>query len=376
MSEQRSQTSVLYLTGEPVGQASGTTIPDLCEQVARGEIPEERVYGLKALYEEGAVAVSTNQSDGRHWTSAVARWFRRTGRWNLPDWPTVRALWSHDVAVVKGRFSVVLSWLARVSGTRLIYLDVTTQWPTRRIERLTWTGAARNASAVVCFSETQASIWRQWIGSSVVKSLPFGMDVEFYVSRAEEAASSTEPGDYVLSVGRDPGRDFPLLWEAAATVEMDLKLVTLPYLLGEIPTEDRRVTVYSRVPYARLFSLYAGATVVCVPLKPGLNYPSGIRALLEAMLTGMPTVVTDNEILREYARDREHVRYVASGDEAELGRTLDWARKQRCEARLMGKRAREHARDQFSLDAFTRPFTDLVVGTRGEPIGSTMGTDP
>ena len=98
------------------------------------------------------------------------------------------------------------------------------------------------------------------------------------------------PGGYVLSVGDDAGRDYPVLIEACRTLAVPLVLRT-----GSgpaVPPEMRgRTTVRGRLPWTELRALYASAAVVVVPIAD-VDHPSGITAIFEAMATGCAVVVS------------------------------------------------------------------------------------
>jgi glycosyltransferase involved in cell wall biosynthesis len=186
----------------------------------------------------------------------------------------------------------------------------------------------------------------------------YGMDVEFY-QRGVTAAPPSGPS-YILAFGRDLGRDYELLAEAMDGLGCDLKIVTLPYLLEGVDVAQPWIQVRQRVSYPELFSLYAGARAVVVPLKPGVSYPSGLRAMLEGMLLERPVVVTRTPILEEYASDDE-VHFVRPGDVSDLRETIE---------RVLGaewsslspqlERARRRVTEQYNLSRF------------GESLGSTL----
>src|SRR5690606_6400601 len=79
-----------------------------------------------------------------------------------------------------------------------------------------------------------------------------------------------------------------------------------------------QVTVHQRLSYEELFALYRECAVVVVPLKPGITYPSGIRALFEAMVLNRPRVATRNEVLLEYMAEGVHGDLVPARDAAAL----------------------------------------------------------
>src|SRR5690606_5037417 len=87
---------------------------------------------------------------------------------------------------------------------------------------------------------------------------------------------------------------------ACIQLNLRLKLVTLPYLIPDNARNHPNVEVLQRLPYDKLFELYANAASVVVPLKEGISYPSGIRAVLEALALNKAAIVTRTPVLEEY----------------------------------------------------------------------------
>jgi len=128
-------------------------------------------------------------------------------------------------------------------------------------------------------------------------TVSYCLDMDFYRLRNQRIPNDPP---YILSVGRDPGRDLGTLIKAAEIADINVKIVTLPYLLPEGTAERDRVEVLERLSYRDLFELYKRAILVVVPLKTGITYPSGIRAVMESMALGIPTIASRTSVLEEY----------------------------------------------------------------------------
>jgi glycosyltransferase involved in cell wall biosynthesis len=182
--------------------------------------------------------------------------------------------------------------------------------------------------------------------------------VDFY--RRGAAAIPPSEASYVLAFGRDLGRDYRLLVKAMEGLGCDLKIVTLPYLLEGISVDQPWIKTLQRVSYGELFSLYAGAKAVVVPLKPGVSYPSGLRAMLEGMLLERPVIVTRTPILEEYASDDE-VHFVRPGDRLDLRDAIqrvveaDWS-----SLSPQIHRARDRVVDQCTLANFGERMASMM----------------
>ena len=161
------------------------------------------------------------------------------------------------------------------------------------------------------------------------------------------------------------GRDFGTLLAAMDGLNIDLKLVTLPYLLDGLDTARPWVEVLQRLPYDELFRLYAGALLIALPLKGGLTYPSGIRGLLEAMALGCPTVATRTPVLEEYARAGDGVAYVTAEDVGQLRATIQRLAADTDERTRLAGQGSELVRTRYNMDVFGRALESYLQTLRG-----------
>lgn len=279
------------------------------EVIQRGEAPTDRMYGLLELQRAGH---TVHFSDSRFEAGPFDR-LRRGLRpvANLMDLETIQGLGDDDVVVVKDEFSTMLTAACRRAGTPIVYLDAMFGLPTR-----VWRKAATRlnlswADGHVAYSAGQIATWSEHYGLEKGRFtfLPYCIDMAFYRRPERQQA-----GPYVLSVGRDLGRDFRTLIAAMTGTNLNLKLVTLPYTLRGLDVSASWIEVLQHISYEALFQLYANAAIVVIPLKPGVTYPSGIRALLEALALGTPVVCSGTEVLAEYVPEGAGVAYVPTDD--------------------------------------------------------------
>jgi glycosyltransferase involved in cell wall biosynthesis len=283
-------------------------------EVDAGSAPTERLYGLAELRAQG-YTVTTCDSRFQGPLGGLRLRLRRLGIFLL-DWKTLREIARHDVIIVKDDFSLHATLAARLLGKRIVYLDAMFNLPRRSWRRAIARLNLRGADAVVAYSQKQIELWSTALGVARDRFtfVPYTVDTEFYAPVA--ATQREEP--YLLSVGRDLGRDFATLVEAVRGTGLRLKLVTLPYLLPPGSTNEPFIEIRDRVSYPELFELYANAAIVVVPLNDSLLYPSGIRAVLEAALLEKPTIATYTPVLEEYMTHDEDIVYVPPKDVAQL----------------------------------------------------------
>jgi glycosyltransferase involved in cell wall biosynthesis len=116
----------------------------------------------------------------------------------------------------------------------------------------------------------------------------------------------------VLAVGNDRDRDWPTLI-AAVRDRPDIFLLILSGAVSRrLARRARNVEIRRAQTQDELMRAFAEATLACVPLRPNLH-ASGITAVEEAALAGVPIVATDVGGLDAYF-PRDEVRYVPPGD--------------------------------------------------------------
>lgn len=282
--------------------------------VQAGDAPRERLFGAVQLLDRGwAVSICDAQWEG--WAASIrvkfARWLE------FPALKTCVAIWRADIFVIQGRLAPFLLLLSKIFGTKLVYIDVMFDIPKHRMRRWLTKLCLWQADGIIGYSKTQAIIWSKEFGipKDKIITVPYPMDSDFYI---RPMAQNNKEAPFVLCVGRDIGRDFDTLLTASEAIPIDVKLVTLPYLLPKSWNKRGRVEVLQRLSYQELFNFYRRSTVAVVPLKSGVSYPSGIRAVLEAMLLRTPVVATYTSVLAEYFNDGEHLLYVEAGNQKAL----------------------------------------------------------
>lgn len=137
--------------------------------------------------------------------------------------------------------------------------------------------------------------------------MPFGIETDFY------APTELPRGDFVLSVGRDQGRDYATLLAAVNQLDVPVKIVCPLQAVRGLEVASH-VELLGEVDHVRLRRLLAQAVVVVLASDPEIAYPTGQTVLLTAMAVGTPTVLTDSVAMRDYVRHGENAWVVAPRD--------------------------------------------------------------
>ena len=182
---------------------------------------------------------------------------------------------------------------------------------------------------------------------------------------------------HVLGVGNDRHRDWPALLKALGDTEsVELRIVSKTIDLTAV-SRYPRVEVVDVRDNARLLELYRWADVVVLPLAPN-RHASGTTVLQEAVLRGVPAVVSDTGGLRAYFDD-DCVAYVPSGDVTRLRSAVLELRDDPARRLRLARAAQARmGPTKLSSESYVRAHCDLSTGmvARTEADRPGVGTRP
>ena len=232
--------------------------------------------------------------------------------------------------------------------------------------------AVRLLDALVAVSPETASIARskELVPDHRLRVVPNGIPLSAFGpdpdARARIRAELGIPGDafVVGTVGRlAPEKDYPLLVRALApALGETMRLV----IVGDGQCRDRlrEAIPAERAPYVTLTGARRDvpALLAAFDLFALSSRTEGLPlAIPEAMATALPVVATAVGGLPSVV-PRECGLLVPSGDAYALGGAIDALARDRDRARAMGRAARRHALDRFSIDAMTDAYEAIYRG--------------
>ena len=267
------------------------------EQWRRGEASSEFFYGLPTLRDRYRVAfVEDERRDG-----AVRLWYPferfiagRIGMGFALDLALRHARTLNSARAVVSTVDTCglpLALLKKVGLLRppLIYISqglsdrIVAYGPDRPLAQF-YRRLLLGVDELVTLSDGASVALAAWLGvpAKRVKVLPFGVDCDFWTNSGAARLGS----DKILSVGSDPGRDYPTL--LAAVGELPLHIVTsLPIDVARYA----RIVKTTRHTAPELRELYSAARFTVIPLSDR-SQPSGQSAALQAMACGQTVVLT------------------------------------------------------------------------------------
>ncbi|MEK7662223.1 MAG: glycosyltransferase family 4 protein [Patescibacteria group bacterium] len=182
-----------------------------------------------------------------------------------------------------------------------------------------------------------------------IKFLHEGIDTEFFKPQA-----SIDEERFILSVGRDPSRDFKTLIEATTGLGVRVKLATKREMVKNLEPLPPYVSV-EHFSHDEMLRQYSKAAIVVIGLKLKQKAPNdsmGTFAVAEAMSMGKAVIASKTNALASYIEDGVTGVLVPIGDVSALNRAIKNLMFDETKRHSMGRRAREYAQNKFSADIF------------------------
>lgn len=281
---------------------------------------------------------------------------RRMGYWNLA-W-RARRKGPSVVVSCSEKIGMCVSLLdPHGPGHVVIAHNLTT--PRRRAfqDRTRW---LQKTDRVVVLSRPQEAYLRQEVGLEPgrVRFVHDSVDHRFFAPQG-----GMEEG-YVLSVGR-AGRDFGTLFEATRRTAVPTVLVASSSWMpvDHRGTDDlpQHVTVRRSLPYVALRDLYDRASVVIVPLEPGLRWAAGVNAVLEAMAMRKPVIVSATPGIAAYVADGETALVVPPRDPAALASAITTVLSDRITTTRLASSGRVFVESSCTIDHYVATVTGIAA---------------
>ena len=224
--------------------------------------------------------------------------------------------------------------------------------------------------AVVCLSTHQKEQLEREYPALIGKTffVPLGVDTRFYQPNYENRQS------YILSAGRDNGRDYASVIETARLMpEREFHIVCSPRNLKGIRDFPSNVKVFYDVPFAELHRKYQEASLLLLLTRTSHagSDCSGQTVLLDAMANGLPIVVNDQPYLADYVTDGKEAVVIQSTDPQAAKIAIESL--DAVELREIAMRARARVEKGYSTEHMARELA--AVFTRVAPIHGKSAED-
>ena len=330
---------------------------DLPVRVAAGDAPDTNLLGQNHL---GALGIDAFAYDSllRRRTPRSTALHRIT--WHGRELTLPWELRSADLIVTPlADLLPLVSRLRRRPRVLLVSYHLVSAWDRaggarRRLQRASL-GAAAGILTVSEAARTRL-LERTGMPESHVRTATLGVDTVWWTS-------TPVPSDgFVLTVGRDLARDYKTFIGAMAGLQTRAVIVAKKENLRGIDVPEN-VEVRLNISPAEVRALYAQARCVVVPVHPETDprgtENSGTIAMLEAMASGRPVVVSDRPYLRDYVSP-ETARVVPPADASAMREAVRSLLDDDVEATTLADTARRAAVERHSTRAFAARLAEAI----------------
>lgn len=267
------------------------------EQWKRGIVPDTQLLGLN--YMKG-LGIDVKFIEWR-----LPELLRRVS-FNLVHLPYIFALRKYDVVFICAGLPLVFlaKYIFRWKKPKFVIYNTFLAHALKRNPRgivgFITRKAIEGLDVIVCTARAQIQpLVDAGIAPEKITFVPIGIDAKKFVSLANGGFSH----NYILSVGRDLGRDYKTLFESVSELPVKVIVATKPEAIAGL-TIPHNVEVRFHIPYEEMPALYAGAALVVTPLKsadnPSGSETSGQYGFLEPMAAGKAVIVSDKPSVRDY----------------------------------------------------------------------------
>jgi glycosyltransferase involved in cell wall biosynthesis len=332
----------------------------LLDDIAAGRAPDTNLFGENHLADFGIEAEVVDSALRR--SPELKRGLLHRVTWTARELTLPFELRRFDVACTP--LATLLPLVARGRrGPRVVLISYHLLALHRRLgsaRRRLLEASVGSAAAVVCVSEAARGrlVERLGLEPARVHMAPLGVDVDWW--RPHPPA----PGGYVLTVGRDLARDYATF--AAAMAERPdvhgIVCAKRENLAGvDLPPN---VEVRLDASPIEVRDLYAGAACVVVPIRSETaavgTENSGTIAVLEAMASARPLVVSERPYLEDYVDPGETALTVPPEQPAALGHAVASLLRDAAAAERLGAAARERVAERFTTRLLAERLAEVL----------------
>ena len=187
-----------------------------------------------------------------------------------------------------------------------------------------------------------------------VECIPFGIDLEFF--KKNDGVEKRQ----ILSVGRDPDRDWKTFVEATRGIDVPVVITSWLARLAPLMPLPAKYQVLE-LPSRRLVEKYTESSVVVIPLNTSYknNDAMGSSALFEAMSMGKAIVATRTKAMESHIVHGENGLLVPEGDERAMHDAIERLLGDDTLRKTLGENAYRYALENLDTKKCTARLADF-----------------
>jgi len=148
----------------------------------------------------------------------------------------------------------------------------------------------KGVDLILCWSPFEEKLYKSLIKAKA-KFIPLEPDIDFFKPDYKMPLEN-----FILSIGKDIGRDFKTLFEAVEKLKIPTKVITNRINIKNLEIPDNVELHLEHINYSTLIKWYKKARVVVINIKE-IHRFSGQRALLEALSMGKTIIAAKTKSL-------------------------------------------------------------------------------
>lgn len=214
------------------------------------------------------------------------------------------------------------------------------------------------SDGIITISKSAAEAMRRMFPEKekAIAFIHLGTDTSFFKPNDELE------GNYILSPGRDPGRDYGTLLKAVSDLPIEVKVTAKTEHLKKAGVLTPNVHQYD-FSNLELRDQYARAKIIILPLKttPASNNAMGCSTVVEAMAMGKAIIATDTQTMQSYITNGVNGILVPAGDEHALRRAIEHLLSDTEKRKQLGVKARAFAEEYCNADDFAMKLSQFFL---------------
>lgn len=214
-------------------------------------------------------------------------------------------------------------------------------------------------SSIVCLSRMQQIDLSSFgVRKDLISVIPFGVDTAYF------SGATKDDCETVVSIGKDSGRDYATLLEAAGKVDFPITIVASRKNIPHDVQIPSNVTILYDLPLEDLRDMYARARFIVVVSFSDTTMLgsdcSGQTVILETLAMGRAVIATERAWLTEYFEDGRDFLSVPVGDSDALVQAMRMVWDNDSLRRDLATRGQYTVREKYSSRRFSENLYQLV----------------